>query len=324
MENKIEIIKPSNLQITQRDANDQAKVLIDGRYKGDEITVTSDGGGVYTITVDETGRFGGNIPLTSGWHNLTLTGNSDPTDRLGIDKLGVGEIFLTAGQSNSANHGFPCQQTVSGNVTSLGLEGWQIADDPQPVATGEGGTPWPLLGDLLNRKLMVPIGLASVGVGGTAVWQWDPSAENSLYLRLQQALQQLRSSQSISSPADTACARAVLWHQGESDTVAGTSATAYADGMEQIIRQSWVDAGRQIPWFIAEVSYIGPDHTQQQRAVIEGQQELVSRGVAFAGPTTDDLIGERYRYDGVHFGQAGLESHAERWADCLSSYFGWD
>ena len=52
MENKIEIIKPYSLQITQRDANGLAEVLIDGRYRGDEITVTSDDGAVYAITVD--------------------------------------------------------------------------------------------------------------------------------------------------------------------------------------------------------------------------------------------------------------------------------
>ena len=93
--------------------------------------------------------------------------------------------------------------------------------------------------------------------------------------------------------------------------------------MEKVIRQSEMDISQSVSWFIAEASYIGPDHQHKQTEIINGQRELVRRGFAAAGPTTDDLIGEQYRYDSIHFGQVGLEIHAQKWDACLSRYFGW-
>jgi len=317
---RIEIGKPTNRKIVQQGQNGQAKVEICGQVKDHEtkditIEIISDSDYSGTLSISEDGFFSGVIDLPVGWHKITVKAiqRGIVTNQSQIDQVGVGEVFLTAGQSNSANHGYPRQQTTSGNVMSLGLKGWQIANDPQPIATGEGGTPWPLLGDQLSKKLARPIGFASVGWGGTAVHQWEPSIKDSLYSRLQTILKQLQPNG----------LKAILWHQGESDTLAGTSADDYVNGMEKIIRQSEIDFGKSVPWFVAEVSYIGSDHEHKQAATIDGQRELVRRGLAISGPTTDDLVGGQYRYDNVHFGQEGLEIHAQKWAECLSRYFGW-
>jgi len=48
---------------------------------------------------------------------------------------------------------------------------WRPAFDPMPTATGDGGSPWPAFGDLLVDALDVPVGVISVGWGGTAVQQ---------------------------------------------------------------------------------------------------------------------------------------------------------
>ena len=141
--------------------------------------------------------------------------------------------------------------------------GWQVANDPQPIATGEGGTPWPLLGDQFSQKLRRPIGFVSVGWGGTTVNQWQPSIQDGLYSRLRAVLKQLQPNG----------LRAILWHQGESDTILGTSSDEYANRMEKVIRQSEMDIGQSVSWFIAEVSYIGPDHQHKQAEIINGQKE---------------------------------------------------
>jgi len=45
--------------------------------------------------------------------------------------------------------------------------------------------------------------------------------------------------------------KGVLWHQGEYDNAAGTSAEDYASRLSAIISQSRTDAGWDVPWGVA-------------------------------------------------------------------------
>ena len=148
-----------------------------------------------------------------------------------------------------------------------------------------------------------------MGWGGTAVGQWLP--ERQLYPRLKQAMADLGGAGGF---------RAVLWHQGESDAVGGTTTAAYAADLTRIIEQSRADAGGAVPWLVAEVSF-APNLAQPPRdAVIAAQRQVVSTVPdVHAGPGTDDLIGPEWRFDGIHFGAAGLVLHGRRWRDALAT-----
>lgn len=239
-----------------------------------------------------------------GWNNGQLVG----TDQ--VDDIGVGEVFVIAGQSNSANHGSPPQVSQSGMVGAMDEVGtWQTANDPLPVATGSGGSPWPILGDLLASKLKVPIGFASVGWGGTRVDQWLPGG--SLYPRIDNALQHLKPNG----------ARAVLWHQGESDALSSTSTETYAERLRTVIDQSRQDAGFELSWGVARAAFLPSTTLAQEAAVVNGQQRVIDGdATVFPGPFTDDITGPEWRYDNVHFNQAGLEEHARRWADAIATH----
>jgi hypothetical protein len=110
-------------------------------------------------------------------------------------------------------------------------------------------------------------------------------------------------------------ARAVLWHQGESDVGDGTSTEDYRQGMKAIIDATRNDGGWAIPWLIAVVSF-HPDYTDSEKrsAVANAQKELTKYPHVFQGPTTDDLIGPEWRFDRVHFNKTGLIEHGHRWA----------
>ena len=56
-----------------------------------------------------------------------------------VEHVGVGEVFVVAGQSNSANHGEEKQTTKTGKVATFDGKRWQLANDPQPGASGGGG-----------------------------------------------------------------------------------------------------------------------------------------------------------------------------------------
>ncbi|HIC19723.1 TPA: hypothetical protein EYO77_16570 [Candidatus Poribacteria bacterium] len=81
------------------------------------------------------------------------------------------------------------------------------------------------------------------------------------------------------------------------------------------------DANSNLLWIIAQVSFIGEDHADKQADILAGQKKLVEQKLAFEGPTTDDLVGEKHRYDSMHFGQLGLEIHAQRWLDIIKHCF---
>jgi len=53
-----------------------------------------------------------------------------------VEHVGVGEVFVVAGQSNSANVGEERLRPATGLVATLDGAGWRPADDPQPGAEG--------------------------------------------------------------------------------------------------------------------------------------------------------------------------------------------
>ncbi|MCO4764398.1 MAG: hypothetical protein KC502_23000, partial [Myxococcales bacterium] len=254
--------------------------------------------------------FVGHLFLSQGWYKLEvrLMAGKTIAAQMTTKPFGVGEVFITAGQSNSANSGKPALSPKDTRVGAFGPSGWQFAADPQPIATGGGGTPWAPLGDLLLAKLGVPIGFISVGWGGTSVAQWQPGAAKKLFPRLQLALTEV-------GPKG---ARAVLWHQGESDAAGKTSTAVYAQRLAAIIGASRKDGGWPIPWYVARVGYLPKVTAGAIAAVVAGQQKVIDDDPAtFPGPKTDDLIGSKWRHDKVHFNEAGLKEHAKRWAQAI-------
>ena len=93
----------------------------------------------------------------------------NPEHIVEIHPVGIGEIFVVAGQSNSANHGEVSLAPLSDRVVAKADQHWQLARDPQPGASGRGGSFMPPLGDVLAQALGVPIGFVACGIGATSV-----------------------------------------------------------------------------------------------------------------------------------------------------------
>jgi serine/threonine protein kinase len=318
----LKVLTPTPRQVVQRDANNRARLAIAGYVESAVTAVEARlagmpqpgiGGSDWKRVAGQAdikdGAFQGALAAVPGGRYVVEVRARNGDRVVGqarVEKVGVGEVFITAGQSNAANYGDARQSPKDDRVSAWDGSGWRLAGDPQPLATGEGGTPWPALGDLLAERLQVPIGFVSLGVGATSAEQWQP--EGKLYPHLKNALAHFGKDG----------VRAVLWHQGESDTLVGTSADQYAERLGRIIKQSRLDAGYDVKWFVAGVAWVGPEHRAKEAAVRAGQKKVCDGKQTFAGPVTDDLKGDtRTKSDGVHFSDKGLKEHGRAWAEVL-------
>jgi len=277
--------------------------------------------GVSTDWVDLTitstnGAFTGDLTniAAGGWYRLEVRGWDDATNQLAtivVDRLGVGDIFVTTGQSNAGCFGSPQQTPTDDRVSSyiVPTKNWQFGKDYQPDNSGgmgQGGSPWPILGSRLVASNQVPVGFVCLAVGGSALASWLPGT-----LSFQNVSNVMRT-------FGTNGVRAVLWHQGETDAASQTPAATYFQMMSNLITQSRVVAGWSVPWGIAEVGYNAGNNLLGQEAVMAGQRRSIyTLSNCFRGARTEDFHLEGKLSDAVHFNGVGLTEHAQMWANAL-------
>jgi serine/threonine protein kinase len=244
-----------------------------------------------------------------GWYKVEVRALKDGqvVAEAAVAHVGVGEVFVGAGQSNSTNCGQEKIRQATGMVSTFGGTDWRPADDPQPgVHDGSaGGSYWPAFGDAMYERYKVPIGVASTGHSGSSVNDWQPDRADRGYLQWTEARMNQFGREGF---------RAVLWHQGESD--ADMKADEYARKMTTVIQESRKEAGWDVPWFVARVSYLNPGRPTSA-GPRDGQKQLWDRGVALEGPDTDALTGDDRDEGGkgIHFSPKGLRAHGKMWAD---------
>jgi eukaryotic-like serine/threonine-protein kinase len=312
---------PKVYQVFQRSTQYEGPVLMSGRARPDcdavQIHLTGSSHKPLNqrqwIKIDKVAHsFNKVITVPAGgWYVIDVIAfkGAQEIARKKIDHVGVGEVFVGAGQSNSTNWGEGLLQTKTGMVSSFDGIQWRLANDPQPGVhdSSTQGSFWPAFGDALFNRYGVPIGLAVTGHGGTSVSQWQPGGE--LYNWTLTRIREL-------GPQGF---RALLWHQGESD-VAMTS-DQYAGLLTELIRASKTATGWEFPWMVAQASYLSPQapNTSTTR---DAQQALWKAGVALQGPDTDSLTGDNRNNGGagIHLSVKGLKAHGQMWADKVEAY----
>lgn len=312
------VLIPDGVQLFQRDSQNRADAKITGSWNAvssdsiAKIQISENGTDwvdLENLSLDTSAKtYSGTISLGTGWHEFqiqALDSSGNVLTSTTTDKIGVGDIFITAGQFNSANHGSSQQFPTSGNVYALDvLTGeWKVANDPQPGASGAGGSTWPAMGETLSEMLGgdVPIGFVSTGVGGSSVQQWV----NGYQSRLFSALDALDGN-----------VKAILWHQGETDSE-GNGSTMTGEQYVELLN-SLIDVTREysgdedLAWMVALVSYFNGTTDEELRAA---QMAVVNGdGNVFLGPDSDALLGALRAADGVHFSADGLQQLGEMWA----------
>ena len=342
---------PLDYQVFQRSDQSSGVLIISGQLsepasKPTKIQVkfgplqqAQSDGNVSTLGVVQKGDSKFSFPsrhLAGGWHRLDVQAVAGETivGQVVVEHVGIGEIFVIAGQSNSANHGEEKQKVNSQKVSTFDGKSWRIADDPQPGASGRGGSFIPPFANELVKKFKVPVGIVSTGVGATSVREWLPEGERfpnpptimnkvashprggwmskgEVYRKL------ISRGQSLGRNGF----RAVLWHQGESDAnqkdgSRTLSGQLYQEYLGKLIKATRKDLKWECPWFVAQASYHTPEDPGSED-IRAAQRALWKSGLALEGPDTDALTGENRDHDGngVHFSGKGLRAHGRAWAN---------
>jgi len=341
----IAILEPTDLHLVQRGADGTAAIRVRGRIDGphvDDATVVEAGFGTaaaWRSIPHEGGDFAGSVRCPAGgWHRLRVRAvrDGEVVAEAAVDRVGVGEIFVVAGQSNSANHGEERQRPATDRVVTFDGTRWRVAEDPQPGASGGGGSFMPPLGDAIVAGCDVPVGFIACGIGATSVREWLPAgvsfpAPPTIEARVRRtpdgrwesdgrAFADLVARMKQPGPRGF---RAVLWHQGESDanqrdpsrTLPGT---LYREFLGTVITESRTTIGWDAPWFVAVATYHVPGD-EAWPDIRAAQAAVVRDGLAVAGPDTDALAGPLRERGGtgVHFSAAGLRAHGAAWAERL-------
>lgn len=369
---QIQITSPVLRAVYQRNSSNQSIIYIGGNYtqKMDRIearfvpVLPGQGAATNWTTIvvnPQGGNFVGAMTVSGGWYQLEVRGtlNGVQVGQVAtLSRVGVGEVFVIAGQSNAQGIGIfdntdfdyqaPASTDDRVNAFSYRNATNSVGDLPipsfEPIGSrgliaprGETAWCWGKLGDLLVNRLNVPVVFFNAAWAATAIRNWRESAagqtsfniyNNSIaypmgmpYGNLKISLQQYASQFGI---------RAVLWHQGETDSfpltispVNPTTQQNYVQDLQFVINKSRTDSGKDISWVVSKASlnFNGQDYVTSP-AIINAQNQVINTtSNVFAGPSTDNIQVPRTDYALVHFWGQGLADVASAWSDALSLSF---
>jgi len=348
-----QVSMPTSRIVFQRGNDNYANVPIAGRCGTSQTiqarAIALNGGNStdwQTVAQNVSGTFEGNLRLSGGWYRLevrTASGHS-----WSVDRVGVGEVFVTAGQSNSYGNNWDTGAATDDRVSVAdywGGGGGSIAENELPMIFSQaglkpnapGGTVsagpaaplymWGAFGDKIVQKTGVPVLILGAGYGGTSSSNWRDAANgaqstgnvtnNAPYRGLGVAILHYLKRTGV---------RAILWHQGESDGNV-TSRQDYINNVMVAINKSRQQSGfSSLSWVIAKASYIPTKFTgiaaTTDPGILSAQEALGAMSNNWSGPYTDPYQYPQHRLDDqIHFARADCQFLAGQWADRLDGNF---
>lgn len=301
------------------------------------------------------GVFQGLLTGRGGWYRLDVRGMraGQVISQTSVDRVGIGEVFLVAGQSNAM--GVPdrgaknaSERVVSVDASNKYLNSNNVtvsADQPFPAPvfstleathliypTGETAWCWGELGDSIGKRYGVPVAFFNASFPGTVAENWSRTAHGQPatsiftsqvwpnlqpYANVRNTLQYYHSQVGI---------RAVLWHHGESDAVPyHTPSADYQRYIQDLIDQSRLDFGQNMAWVVARCS-ITPAGPTASPAIVGAQNRLIQTpgNNVWAGPDTDSIQLPRPadgHFQNIPNGEQGLSEFARSWSRSLTDSF---
>lgn len=217
----------------------ECQVLDDSRW---EITLEKvPAGGLYRIETTMT---------YEGWDGLSCTRGDM------IHNVGVGDVFVIAGQSNAAGRA----KNPVADEPELGIHvlrtsaRWDLASHPLGETTGAvhvghyenhnpGHSPWLHFAKRLKKELGYPIGLVPAAYGGAPLRWWNPEENGALLTNMLEMLGDY-----------DIHPKAVLWYQGEAEGFED-SAETYLERFAATVRHTRQALGQpELPFITVQLN----------------------------------------------------------------------
>jgi len=301
------------------------------------------------------GLYQGSITAPAGLFRLEVRGvrANSPVSQATVSRVGIGEVFLIAGQSNAM--GLPNLGAKGASDRVVSFNAWnrfwnkndvlESSDKPFPAPvfsqldatnlifpTGETAWCWGELGDRIADRFHVPVAFFNVAIPATVADNWSATARgmpaknifNSTYWPFLQPYTNLRNA--LQYYHSTFGIRAVLWHHGESDAVPlHTTKDNYCRSVQELIDYSRADFATGLTWVISRCS-ITPAGPSPDQAIRAAQDSLINKpnNNVWAGPDTDTIQSPRPahgHFENVPNGVQGLSIFAGAWNNSLSDTF---
>jgi hypothetical protein len=295
--------------------------------------------------------FLGSIEGAGGWYRLEVRSilNNQITFLKSVERVGIGEVFVIAGQSNAQGDGNNANPKASTDDRVVAFEPnyfdhrtaliqnfpatltidkfTNIGSNTHIGPLGYTAWCWGELGDLLVKKLNVPVLFYNSALSGTSTENWLASitGKDTYHLFTGQKFEKFMPyhalRRTLHSMISIYGVRSILWHQGEFDGVARVSEQNYFNNLRDLIQETRNNTGEKIPWVVARVSrFQGVNYP----TIISGQNNVVSNVEnVWGGPLTDDI--QPFRPDGAHFennsSTNGLSQLADAWNQSLTNVF---
>ena len=263
-----------------------------------------------------------------------------------VSPVGVGEVFVVAGQSNGQGV-LPNRSTVAPTdervVAAPHFNLTDIIRLPLPPTfermtvdgvvgpRGQTSWCWGKLGDLLVQRFNLPVAFYNVAWSGTSMRNWRESITRDStnfnpteYFRPGMPYGNLK--RVLQDYVPLTGLRAVLWHQGEQEYYDGNPpAPAYYNDLRTVIAQSRLDANfASLPWVVARATIDNETRSIYPSGHLDpiwDQQTQMAQNTPYVtlGPDTDTI--QVPRLDGVHLIGPGLIAAAHAWNQALDGTF---
>ncbi len=261
---------PMSYQIYQRDEFDTAEITIKGSVS-DATSVSVEIAGSSEDVEIENGEFIYTTALGTGLYDITVS--SDLGNVVVYEQVGVGDVWVAAGQSNMTDMGAitdgfapDTQDPVNDNMHIIYAEDckWQKMSHPAGEGrffkSGTRTSPVTSFAREISEYAGVPVGIVQSSVGGTNVYQWIKGVRDSdansgyLFNALKACFDKMPSTR----------VKGILWYQGCNDAINENYVYNYKNLQQKVFDEMRAFFGEDTPIITTQLNDANQDSNSSQ------------------------------------------------------------